>query len=872
MSNFNLLRSEAAARKARVSVHHYDVDLDLCQAADLSIPGFSSRTTIKFSATGTAGTFLDFIGLSVESVELNGEQLNVADVVDAQRINLPTLAADNEVTVCATAAYSSSGEGLHRFVDPADGQTYTYTQYEPADARRVFANFEQPDLKAPFTFHVTANSDWEVASNQSITNRAELPETGASRWDFATTAPISTYITTILAGPYFKAQDHFSMVFGDESSHPGETLEIPLAAYCRASLAPHFDTAEIFKVTKAGLKYFNELFDFPYPFGKYDQAFVPEYNLGAMENPGLVTFTEAYIYTSRTTDTAYQRRATTIMHEMAHMWFGDLVTMSWWDDLWLKESFADFMGNLAVAEATPWGPKAWTMFASQRKAWAYTQDQLPTTHPITADIPDLEAAKANFDGITYAKGASALKQLVAYVGQDAFVAGSREYFKTHQYSNTKLNDLLAPLSAASGRDLSEWAKLWLQTSGMSTLAPSIKTADGKIASLSIRQDAIDPITGLEALRPHRLTVGIFMYDAGSLVRTHSIALDVTGEVTEVPRAAGLPTPDLLLINDEDHSYAKVRFDAGSLAAALTSVKTIADPLSRSLVWSALWNATRDALLPAEQYLAAVVDQAGGDSDISLLQTLADNALEALNSYCPAANRPAARERLIAGVTTHLANAVPSSDEQLVWARTLARLGRGTDSLIKFSRALLSGQAVPGGLSVDGSLRWLLWQQLAARGAATQQELDAELAANTTAEYRASHCTAIAALPDAQLKSRRWMEIVEEETLSNQLLGATIAGFTMAGPDLLDPYTEPYFQAIERVWNGRSLEIAGRIVRGLFPAHQDLLPGTEPERHPVVVRTDAWLGGHTTATHGLRRIVLEQRDQLVRALRAQAQQA
>ncbi|MGP9502323.1 aminopeptidase N [Specibacter sp. AOP5-B1-6] len=913
MSNHNLLRSEAAARKSLLTVHSYDVDLDLGRAEDLSVAGFPTRSTIVFSAdlsradsssadspsaasssaassssdaAGSAApvaTFLDFIGLSVESVLLNGVELNLADVVDGARIHLPSLAAENEVVVAATAAYSSSGEGLHRFVDPADGRTYTYTQYEPSDARRVFANFEQPDLKAPFTFHVTAPADWEVASNQAVANQSQQSQqsqqAGAAgadrqtaRWDFAATLPISTYITTVLAGPYFKVEDHFSMDFGPDSSHNGQRLDIPLAAYCRASLAPHFDAEEIFKVTKAGLKYFNELFDHPYPFGKYEQAFVPEYNLGAMENPGLVTFTEAYIHASRATDTAYQQRANTIMHEMAHMWFGDLVTMTWWDDLWLKESFADYMGHLAVAEATPWGAKSWTMFASRRKAWAYTQDQLPTTHPIVADIVDLEAAKANFDGITYAKGASVLKQLVAYVGQDAFIAGSRQYFKDHEYANTTLNDLLTPLSAASGRDLGDWAEKWLQTSGMSTLTPDLETANGKITSLSIRQDAVDPVTGREALRPHRLAVGFFTYDGGALVRTGSITLDVVGQVTEVPGAAGLPAPNLVIINDDDQSYAKVRLDPSSMATALAGVGSIANPMARSLVWSSLWNATRDALLPAAAYLRAVVQHAGGEADISLLQTLADNALSALDFYCAPADRPSVREMLIAGVSAHLVQAAPASDEQLVWARALAELGRGSDSVVARSRAMLAGVDVPDGLSVDGSLRWLLWQQLAARGAATVAELDAELAADTTAEHRASHCTAVAALPDAGMKQQRWNEAVEEKTLTNQLLSATIAGFNVAGSELLDPYIEPYFEAIERVWNGRSLEIAGRIVRGLFPARQALAPNMVPEQHPVVLRTDAWLARNPDAARGLRRIVLEQRDQLMRSLKAQAVRA
>ncbi|MET4001611.1 aminopeptidase N [Arthrobacter sp. UYCu511] len=877
MSNENLLRSEAALRKSFLTVHGYDVALDLSEAEDLAVPGFASRTTISFaadmSAPGASHTFLDFIGLSVESVILNGHHLPVAEVVDGARIILPALAAQNEVVVSATAAYSTSGEGLHRFVDPADGITYTYTQYEPADARRVFANFEQPDLKAPFTFHVTAPAHWLVASNQAVANKTVATKTAAgaelSRWDFAPTLAISTYITTVLAGPYFKAEDHFSMVFSPESSHAGLQMNIPLAAYCRASLASHFDTEAIFAVTKSGLAYFNELFDYPYPFGKYDQAFVPEYNLGAMENPGLVTLTEAYLHSSRATDTAYQQRANTIMHEMAHMWFGDLVTMAWWDDLWLKESFADYMGHLAVAEATDWGEKSWTMFASRRKAWAYTQDQLPTTHPILADIANLEAAKSNFDGITYAKGASVLKQLVAYVGREAFIAGSREYFKNHAYANTSLQDLLVPLSKASGRDLQTWAAQWLGTSGMSTLVPDLDVDKGAVTSLSITQTAFDPLTGSVAVRPHRLDVGFFTYDAGALVRSASFAVDVVGAKTQVPEATGCPAPDLVLLNDGDLSYAKVRLDAGSLSTALTGVGRIVDPLARSLVWSALWNATRDALLPAAVYLRTVVAHAGGEADTSLLQTLAENALYALEHFCPIRDRDGAGEQLHSGLKQLLQQAAPSSDEQLVWARTLALLGRSSDELNERSRELLAGVNVPPGLVVDGSLRWLLWQQLAARGNATRAELDAELAQDTTAEHRANHCAAVAALPVAELKAERWAEAVEGKELSNELLSATIAGFMVGEAVLLAPFTEPYFQSIEDVWRSRSLEIAGRIVGGLFPSRQDLAAGTSPEHHPVVHRTDTWLAGHADAPAGLRRIVLEQRDQMLRALRAQA---
>ncbi|WP_104092032.1 aminopeptidase N [Arthrobacter sp. GMC3] len=876
MSNSNLGRAEAATRKALLTVHHYDVRVDVSNAQNLDELGFSTQSVISFSATTPgASTFLDFIGLGVESVELNGTLLDVATVVDGARIHLPQLALENVVTVKATAAYSSSGEGLHRFVDPADQKVYTYTQYEPADARRVFANFEQPDLKAPFSFHVSAPAHWEVASNQSVTDYSDTAVDAdgiaiAGTWDFATTLPISTYITTILAGPYFKVSDQFSMTFGQDSAHTGTELTIPLTAYCRASLAENFDTDPIFAVTKAGLSYFNELFDYPYPFGKYDQAFVPEYNLGAMENPGLVTFTESYIHTSRATDTQYQQRANTIMHEMAHMWFGDLVTMSWWDDLWLKESFADFMGHLAVAEATEWGEKSWTLFASRRKAWAYVQDQLPTTHPIVADIPHLEAAKQNFDGITYAKGASVLKQLVAYVGKDAFVAGAREYFSTHEYSNTTLADLLVPLSKSSGRDLSSWAADWLQTAGISTLTPSVELADDRVTAFSIGQEAVDPVMGLPALRPHRLAVGFYnKNDGGLLVRTQSVTIDVAGAQTSVPELVGLPAPALVVLNDQDLSYAKVRLDAVSLSTALESAGTIADPLARSLVWSSLWNAVRDGVMPARRYVNAVCNHAGGEPDIALLQTLSDNALFAVANYCPPQIRGEVRAELLVAVEQHLDAAAAGSDEQLVWARTLAALGRATDTAVARIRGLLDGVQVPTGLRVDSDLRWLLWQALAARGQATVAELDAELAANTTAETRVGRVCAGAAFPSPEAKSLAWQASVEETALTNELLSATLEGFATGGHELLDPYVEPYFAALNEMWESRSIEIAGRLVRGLFPAHQDLGLGELPVEHPVVVRTDAWLSANGDAATGLRRLVVEQRDHLVRALTAQS---
>lgn len=865
MSNHNLSRDEAATRSALITTHSYDVTLDVRDAEDPAVSGYPSTSTITFSAEPGSATFLDFIHGGVQSVVLNGQALDVGSVVDRDRITLAGLGAENTVTVTGTGLYSRSGEGMHRFVDPADGQCYLYTQYEPADSRRVFANFEQPDLKAEFTFHVIAPANWEVASNGVEELRTpEAGDTRAARWDFATTQRMSTYITTVLAGPYFKATDHWGVTLDDDTR-----LDVPLALFCRASLADSFDAGELFRLTKSGLAFFNDLFDYPYPWGKYDQAFVPEYNLGAMENPGLVTFTEKYVYASRATDAQYQARANTLMHEMAHMWFGDLVTMNWWDDLWLKESFADYMGTLGVDRATDWDT-AWVNFANKRKAWAYVQDQLPTTHPIVADIPDLEAAKQNFDGITYAKGASVLKQLVAYVGFDAFIAGSRQYFRDHAFGNTSLQDLLRALSTASGRDLGDWARQWLQTSGISTISAEIVDDNGVFGAVTLRQDAIDPITGHQELRPHRLRLGLYDADAsGRLVRSESHEVDVTGPSTLVPQLNGKRRPALLLVNDDDLSYAKVRLDPGSEQTVRTSLDKITDPMARALCWTALWDSARDGVTPAVRYVAAVEQFASSETGIGVLLNVLGNASGAIERYVPAAAREGVRKDFLAVVAARMKAAAPGSDQQLAWARTLADVSRHGDTELPLLRGILEGNIVIDGLAVDAELRWSFWQALSAQGQASRAELDRELQADTTASGREGHALASAAVPDASVKAAAWDSMVNSPGLSNEILSATITGFSTAPGFLLEPYVERYFDCLEQVWADRSIEIAGRIVRGLFPGAQDLSEGMQPAEHPVLVRTDAWLKAHADAPRALRRIVIEQRSHLVRALTAQA---
>ena len=822
----NLTRAEARDRSARLRVSDYHVSLDLSGATDPDRTTFRSTTTVRFTSSAPA-TFLDLIG-EVRSVVVNGRAHDPAVVSDGARVRLEGLTEVNVVTVEAETRYSRTGEGLHRFVDPVDGQTYLYTQYEPADARRVFATFEQPDLKASFTFRVTAPTGWHVLSNQPsvgverlvpAAGSAGLDGAGLSRWIFAPTPRMSTFLTAVVAGPYHRVSGEW---FG--ALPGGGELEIPLGVLCRRSLAKHLDAGRVLEVTRQGLDFYHREFAYPYPWGKYDQVFVPEYNLGAMENPGCVTFTESYVFRSAATRAQYQARANTILHEMAHMWFGDLVTPRWWDDLWLKESFADYMGAHASVAATEY-TDAWVSFANRRKAWAYTQDQLPTTHPIVADIPDLEAAKQNFDGITYAKGASVLKQLVAYVGTEAFFAGARAYFREHAYSATTLTDLLRALEGASGRDLSDWSRRWLQTAGTSTLRADVVADGERIERLVVHQDATDPVTGEAALRPHRLAVGLYALRGARLVRTHRLEVDVTGASTAVAEAAGLPLPALVLVNDDDLTYAKVRLDDRSLATAREHLGVLAEVLPRSLVWSALWNATRDALLPAADYLALVLRHGDAETDSAVLAGLTLNAAAAVEHYVPAAAREGCRAELVEGSWTHLEAAEPGSDAQLVWARSLARAGATVPSAAPRLRGLLEGTRVVPGLPLDPELRWSLWQALAAVGAATRAELDAELGRDATADGVTQHLAAVGAAPDAGVKAASWETLMRPGALTNDHVDATLAGFAQPGHAALTaPYTARYFDALREVWAGHSIEIAGRLVRGLFPTHQDATAG------------------------------------------------
>ena len=609
----NLTRSEAIERAALVTVEGYRIELDLT----VGDKEFRSRTTVEFEALPGADSYIDLAADRVHRAVLNGHDIDTSGYDESTGIPLAGLAHHNVLVVEADCRYSNTGEGLHRFVDPVDEHVYLYSQFETADAKRMFACFDQPDLKATFDITVTAPGHWEVISNGA-------PVAVQQRGDhkvhtFATTPRMSTYLVALVAGPYARWDDVYSDEYG----------EIPLGLFCRASLAPYMDHERLFTETKQGFGFYHCNFGVPYAFGKYDQLFVPEFNAGAMENAGAVTFLEDYVFRSKVTRYSYERRAETVLHEMAHMWFGDLVTMRWWDDLWLYESFATFASVLCQADATEYS-EAWTTFANVEKSWAYRQDQLPSTHPVAADIPDLHAVEVNFDGITYAKGASVLKQLVAYVGLEQFLAGLRDYFTAHAFGNATFDDLLGALERASGRDLSDWGRQWLKTTGLNSLRAEFDVDDeGRFTRFAVRQGGARP--GAGETRVHRLAIGI--YDGSErLVRVHREEIDVAGEVTEVPALLGVPRGKLVLVNDDDLTYCSMRLDPESLDVALERIADIADPLPRTLVWSAAWEMTRDAEFKARDFVALVMRGVHGETEVGVAQRLLLQAQTALNSY------------------------------------------------------------------------------------------------------------------------------------------------------------------------------------------------------------------------------------------------
>jgi aminopeptidase N len=840
----NLTRLEAQERARLITVESYQVELDLTQGSEL----FGSTTRVRFSSSQAgASSFIDAITGAVHSIVLNGEVLDPKEHSDGIRIQLPKLKAENELIVVAQGKYTNTGEGLHRFVDPVDDEVYLYTQFEVPDSRRMFAVFEQPDLKASFQFSVTAPSYWKVISNSKTPAPSEISE-GVSVWHFEPTPRISSYITALVAGPYVEVNDELI-------SSSGKT--IPLGVFCRKSLFEYLDSEYIFEKTKQGFEFFESQFGVPYPFEKYDQLFVPEFNAGAMENAGAVTFVETYVFRSKVTDAIKERRVVTILHELAHMWFGDLVTMKWWNDLWLNESFAEYASTLATKEATEWHG-AWATFASLEKSWAYRQDQLPSTHPIVAEINDLEDVQVNFDGITYAKGASVLKQLVAWVGQEPFMRGVSSYFKKHAYQNTELKDLLKELEAESGRDLSEWSKLWLETAGVNTLRPAIIESDGVIESFSILQSAI---SDYPYLRPHRLAIGLYEEQSGKLVRTERLELDVQGEETKVPELSGKKVPDLILLNDDDLTYAKIRLDEKSWSVALNRLSAIEDPLARALIWGAAWDATRDGESSPRDFIKLALSHIALESESTTMLTVLRQLLTVANLYVSPANREAAQLEVADGLLALAREAEAVSDAQLQFVKFFAQFARSSEQLAALD-ALLNGTEKLSGLAIDTDLRWELLTGLSVAGVATKEQIDLELASDNTANGQKAHIGAIAARPDISSKQEMFNRLVDSDELSNALVNsASLAFGRVLDSSVIEPFVDQYFDKVLQIWEQKTYHMAEYLLVNLYPlalANQELAD-----------RTKAFLSKPALAEKpALRRIIVENLANVERALKAQ----
>ncbi|MEQ1736631.1 MAG: aminopeptidase N, partial [Rhodoglobus sp.] len=765
MPGENLTRIEAQERAALVATKSYEVTLDVTTGDQV----FRSTTVARFDATPGASTFIDALTRTVHSVILNGVELDPSAVSDGIRIHLDGLAASNELVVVADFAYTNTGEGLHRFVDPVDNEVYLYTQFEVPDSRRVFAVFEQPDLKATFQFTMTAPAAWQVVSNSTTPEPVSTGSTSDSAtWSFAPTPILSSYVTALVAGPY-------AVVRSELTSRDGRV--IPLGIFSRKSLSEFLDADYIFEKTRQGFEFYEKHFAYPYPFEKYDQLFVPEFNAGAMENAGAITFTETYVFRSKVTDAVKERRVVTILHELAHMWFGDLVTMKWWNDLWLNESFAEWASTLATAEATEWN-EAWTTFNAMEKTWAYRQDQLPSTHPVVATINDLEDVQVNFDGITYAKGGSVIKQLVAWVGLEEFMAGVAAYFAKHAYGNTELSDLLVELEKTSGRELTSWSKLWLETAGVNTLRPVFETDDaGVITSFAVLQEAAPDYP---TIRPHRLAVGFYNLRGGKLLRDHRVEIDVDGVRTEVPVLVGQQRPDLVLVNDEDLAYAKIRLDEQSLAVAMEHLEDIDNPLARSLVWAAAWDAARDAETSPSDYVQLVLNNIAAETESTTVRTTLTQLTTVARYYVDPAKRAATIAEVGDALWSLAQRADAGSDSQFQFVKFFANIA-STPEHVATLTALLDGSVALDSLEVDTDLRWELLEGLAVNAATDAAAIDAALAADNTSNGQQAAARTRASLPSVESKKAAFAALATDDSLPNVIVRGITVGYHRLPP-------------------------------------------------------------------------------------------
>ena len=848
-----LTRNEATHRAATLEVSSIDVTVDVSGAADPSQETFPVTSVLTLTAREER-TFIDIAG-QVCAVLLNGAEHPFEDEEDRVWVSGLPVGESLTLEVRALARYSRSGEGLHRYTDPEDGEVYLYTQFEPNDAHRAWPCIDQPDVKPEWTFHVIAPPSWVVFSN-GVEVGAAPAGNDAVRHDFSATPPLSSYITAVVAGPWAVIDGGTWSGGASDGGH----VELPLRLACRRTLARYLDADDVVEVTRAGLDFFHERYGVTFPWGSYDQIYVPEYNLGAMENPGCITFNESYISRSTPTFTERQRRANTTLHEMCHMWFGDLATPAWWDDLWLKESFAENQGASAIATSTQYTGE-WANFAMNRKIWAYTQDQMPTTHPIAADIPDVAAAKTNFDGITYAKGAAVLKQLVAWVGEDAFYEGARRYFDKHRFAATSLADLLEALEAASHQELGSWKSAWLETSGPSTLSASWRTDSvGAIFDFTLHQSA-EACGGV--LRPHRVTVSTWRAASGALERTHVFDVRIDGESAPIDPDGVLALPggaafvDLVVINDDDLTYAISRLDERSTDVALAYVGTIGAPITRAVVWASLWNAVRDGLLDPRRFIVAVLNAVPAETEPAIRDRLLLFVSEALSSFLPGAARAEAHDQVLA-TTIRLAKDADDADAWRAYTRAFIAefAARGGDEYEAAVRAFAA--------SDNPDIAWRARRALAARGLVDEETILAWRDADGSGEAARMSVEALASIPDEAARARAW-ESVWSDALSNDYLSATLAGLqssTWEGERGIG-------EAVARTrgyWESHTIGMSLRYVSGVLDLGVDIDREGSVEASVSLLRS--WLGSNEDAPAQLRRIVVEHLDDFERRERVQ----
>jgi len=841
MPGINISRSEALERSSHLSIDSYEVFLDVTGTGET----FFARSTVTFNCNEIGySTFIDTMALRVISATLNGSPV-ITNGFDGQTIYLANLQSENILVLEVESLYSKTGEGLQKSIDPADNETYLYSQGETAHIRNMYPCFDQPDLKATFTLSVLAPQNWEVISNNPV--KDTRLDGDAKFWQFTTTPRISTYITAVVAGPYSHVHDEYV----------GQKV-VPLGIYCRKSLAENVDPAEIFQLTKEGFAYFEKIFGLAYPFEKYDQVAVVDFNWGAMENAGVVTFREdLLVFRSRVTERRREQRAHVILHEMAHMWFGNMVTMFWWDDLWLNESFAEWTSFLALVEGTRF-KDGWTSFIIDDKSWAFDQDQLVSTHPIAVDMVDIHAVDANFDGISYAKGSAVLHQLSAYVGRDNFIKGLRQYFEKFAWQNTKLSDLLTELKSTSGRDLDAWSGTWLKTAGINTMYPLLEESNGVYTKVALKQVAPTVPAGSQEVRPHRIAVALYDLVDGQLVIRKRTEIDASGEISELPEFVNEKVADLFLINDGDLAYTKIRFDQRSIDTLKSHLGDIVDPIARTLAWIAVWDMWRDAEISTHDFTQLVLQGLKSEILINLIAGLGADLISNVEIHSDPARRNDLRAEMSSQIEVVLRHAVSGSDSQLQLARIYATLSI-TPTQIEFVRSMLDG-GLPG-LVVDRDLRWFFAVTLANRGVITRDEIDSILAQDQTITGELSHAEAIAALPDPVIKAETWQQLLGNQ-LSTSKRSALSSGFmSVRQIDLLSAYVDPYFDSLLHMWNNTSFEVASKSVKLLYPRYiisQDTLD-----------KSDAWMdGAGKSAPDVLRRLVSEGRDSLARSLKIQ----